>query len=77
MSYSDSILFFLKEGKVVTLRKVESSVVLGRVDEAVLASAKHAIACHLDPQVYSLSTLRLLEQRVLDSSVVTPCFNSG
>jgi hypothetical protein len=55
----------------VTLSKAVGSVVFGWVDKVVLAGAKHAIACHLDPQINNLSTLGLLEQCVLDPSVVS------
>lgn len=62
---------------VATLREVEGPVGLRRVDEVVLASAKHSVACHLYPEIDHFSTLGLLEQCVLNSSVVALYLHSG
>jgi hypothetical protein len=54
--------FALNEGK--------SPVILRRINLVAIASAKHAIAGHLDVQLDCFATLSFLGERILDSAVI-------
>lgn len=55
---------------LLALSERKRPVFLRRIDLVTVPSAKHAIAGHLDVQLYRLATLGFLGENVLDSTVI-------